>query len=72
MVGAATVLVIGVGGLGLWGIQWAKTLLPPQTKVFVADITVSEWRNKARVDLNYQCISLEYYILEIILYFQTE
>ena len=39
--GAASVLLIGAGGLGLWGIQWAKAMLPPNTKVFVADITVS-------------------------------
>jgi propanol-preferring alcohol dehydrogenase len=37
--GAAKVLIIGAGGVGLWGINWAKALLPPQAKVFVADIS---------------------------------
>lgn len=36
------VLVVGAGGLGLWGVQWARALLPKQTKIYVADTRASK------------------------------
>ncbi|XP_013407516.1 uncharacterized protein LOC106171625 [Lingula anatina] len=40
--GSASLLIIGAGGLGLWCIQIAKAVLPPQTRVIVADITTEK------------------------------
>ncbi|XP_013380867.1 uncharacterized protein LOC106151962 [Lingula anatina] len=37
--GKANLLVIGAGGLGLWCVQFAKHILPPEVSVFAADIT---------------------------------
>ncbi|XP_013396816.1 uncharacterized protein LOC106163699 [Lingula anatina] len=39
MKGNAKLLIIGAGGLGMWCIQFAKALLPPETRVFSADIS---------------------------------
>ena len=38
--GDAHLLIIGAGGLGLWAIQIARARFPPNTKIFVADVTV--------------------------------
>ncbi|CAH1778870.1 unnamed protein product [Owenia fusiformis] len=39
MLGSATLLIIGAGGLGQWAIQIARAVLPRETKILVADIT---------------------------------
>ncbi|CAH1778869.1 unnamed protein product [Owenia fusiformis] len=39
MLGSATLLIIGAGGLGQWAIQIARAVLPKETKIMVADIT---------------------------------
>ncbi|CAH1792504.1 unnamed protein product [Owenia fusiformis] len=37
--GAATVLIIGAGGLGLWGVSLCKAVLPKETRIAVADLS---------------------------------
>lgn len=37
--GSASVLIVGAGGLGLWCVQLARHILPPTTKIVVADIS---------------------------------
>ncbi|XP_013407506.1 uncharacterized protein LOC106171614 [Lingula anatina] len=40
--GKTKLLVIGAGGLGLWCVQIAKAILPPDVRVISADITTSK------------------------------
>lgn len=39
--GKASILVTGVGGLGLWAVSMARALLPLTTKIYAADVVVS-------------------------------
>lgn len=36
--GKASLMIVGAGGLGLWCLQMARQLLPPQTKIISVDI----------------------------------
>ncbi|CAK8696742.1 unnamed protein product [Clavelina lepadiformis] len=52
--GKASLLVIGSGGLGLWCLQLARSLLPPTTKIVAADI--NEKSLKVASEQGFECI----------------
>lgn len=41
---SCTVLICGLGGVGMWGVGLAKALLPPETKIYALDVVESKLR----------------------------
>ena len=52
----ASLLIIGMGGLGLWALRWTKTLLSSDVKVVVADTDVSHIKCNATSDVHCKII----------------
>ena len=40
LLGNCCVVVFGAGGLGQWGVRFARALYPPETQIICADIKV--------------------------------
>lgn len=47
--GFARVLIVGAGGVGLWGVQWARLLFPEGTKIYVADVSEDRFPEAKRL-----------------------
>ncbi len=41
LTGGSTVIIHGVGGVGLWAVSVARAVLPSTTKILVMDVAVS-------------------------------